>query len=108
MPPWLLVWLGRWLSGERFRKATSRDYRYQFAGLLFFAVFMIVCMQFGQRFLDHASALSIWVAATVAMAIFFFTTLAWARLVPAGVSLVLGIIAWVVFALLMLHAQHVL
>lgn len=107
MPPWFLVWIGRWLSGERFRKATSQDYRLHFAGLFFSGIWMIVVTAFGQRFLSHAGAVSIWIAAVVAMTVLFLGTFALARVLPAAVSLVLGIIVWAVFALLVLHMQGV-
>src|SRR2546426_9403961 len=35
MPPWLTIWIARFASSERFRKATSHDYRL-WAGFAFF------------------------------------------------------------------------
>jgi len=97
MPPWLAIWIARIASGERFRKATSEDYRLHFGSLFFSGVFMIVGMTFGRRFLDHASSVSIWIWATIAMCALVFGGITWARRVPAAVSLVLGIVTWGVF-----------
>jgi hypothetical protein len=97
MPPWIAIWIARFASGERFRKATSRDYRLHFGSLFLGGVLMIVGMTFGRRLLDHASGVSIWTSATVALCALVFGAFAWARRVPAAVSLVLGIVAWGVF-----------
>ena len=97
MPPWLAIWIARFASGERFRKATSEDYRLHFGSLFLSGVVMIVGMTFGGRFLDHSNSVSIWICATIAMCILVFGSFAWARCVPAAISLVLGIITWGVF-----------
>jgi hypothetical protein len=102
MPPWLAIWIARFASGERFRKATSEDYRLHFGSLFFGGLLMILCMAFGRRFLDHASSVSIWICATVAMCALFFGTYTWARRVPAAISLILSIVTWGVFAWMML------
>lgn len=98
MPPWLAIWIARFASGERFRKANSEDYRLHFGSLFFSGVLMVVGMKFGRRFLDHASSVSIWICATIAMCALYFGVFAWARRVPASVSLTLGIVTWGVFA----------
>ena len=108
MPAWLLVWIARWISGERFRKATSVDYRLHFGSLFLAGILMIVGTVFGHPFLDHASALSIWICGTIAITVLVFGAIAWARLVPAAVSLVLAIITWGVFVWLALRMTHVL
>ena len=107
MPPWLLIWLARWTSGERFRKATSQDYRFHFGGFFFVGLFMAVGAALGP-FLEHASAKSIWLYATIAMASFFFGLRVWAKSVPAVVSLVLGLITYGIFALLVWRRSGVL
>ncbi len=97
MPPWLAIWISRFASGERLRKATSEDYRLHFGSLFFGGVLMIVGMTFGKRLLDHASSVSIWICATIAICVWVFGALAWGRRIPAAVSLVLGIATWAVF-----------
>ena len=42
MFPWLTIWIARFTSGERFRKATSGDYRLHFGLLFLCGVLMIV------------------------------------------------------------------
>ncbi|MGC3991256.1 MAG: hypothetical protein QM796_16565 [Chthoniobacteraceae bacterium] len=108
MPPWLLVWIIRWISGERFRKATPEDYRYHFGAFFWSGVFMIFGTVFGEHFLDHASAVSLWMAAVVSMSVLLCCTLLWARLVPAAVSLGLAVVAWGAFVWLALRATQVL
>jgi hypothetical protein len=108
MPPWLLVWIARWSGGERFRKATPEDYRLHFGSFFFGGLLIIAVTTFGRRFMDRASSVSIWIWATVAMCILVFGAIAWARRVPAIVSLALGIVAWVVFVFLALRQTHIL
>jgi predicted MFS family arabinose efflux permease len=108
MPPWLAVWIARWASGEKFRKATPEDYRWHFASFFFAGVLMIVGTIFGRRFLDHASSVSIWICATVVMVAMVFGAIAWARRVPAAVSLILAIVTWGVFVWLALRETHIL
>jgi hypothetical protein len=108
MPAWLLVWIARWTSGERFRKATSEDYRLHFGSFFLVGVFMIIGVMFGRPFLDHASSVSIWLASTVAIAVLIFVGIVWARLVPAAISLTLAIITWGAFVWIALRQTHVL
>ena len=103
MPPWLTVWIARWLSGERFRKATSRDYRIHFAGLFFTGAFVVFMQAFGQPFMNHASAFRLWLAATVTIIVLLVAGFTWARFCPAALSLALGIIAWGAFVCLALR-----
>ena len=94
MPPWLIIWIARWASGERFRKATSEDYRLHFGAFFLAGVLALLAMTLGERILDHASALIIWIFATACIVLCVFGAIAWARLVPATVSLLLAIITW--------------
>lgn len=105
---WLLVWIARWSSGERFRKATSEDYRLHFGSFFFGGMLLIVVTAFGRRFLDHASSMRIWICATVTMCALVFGAIVWARRVPAAVSLVLGIITWGVLVWLALRQTHII
>jgi len=103
MPSWLLIWIARWTSGERFRKATSEDYRWHFSTAFFSGVLMIIGMTLGSTFLEHASAISIWICGTAVVIASYFGATAWARFVPAVISLVLAIIAWGAFAWIFLE-----
>jgi hypothetical protein len=79
-----------------------------FGSLFFAGVLMIVGTLFGQPFLDHASAVSTWICGTVAIAVVVFGAIAWARVVPAAVSLTLAILTWGAFVWIMLRQTHVL
>jgi hypothetical protein len=96
MPVWLFIWIGRWLSGERFRKATPKDYRFHFAGLFVFGAFMFVfgVWGVGSTFMDRANAIYLWLASVIVITAVFFASVVWSRLVPAAVSLILAIITW--------------
>jgi hypothetical protein len=98
MPPWLIIWIARFTSGEGFRKATPTDWRFHTGFFVLLPIFVIVGVCFGHSFLDRAGAVLIWLTATVAMIIFLAVGYIWARFVPAAISLVLGIIAWAAFA----------
>ncbi|HLX94652.1 MAG TPA: hypothetical protein VKU37_02805 [Verrucomicrobiae bacterium] len=99
MPPWLAVMFGRLAIGERFRKATSGDYRIAFGHFFFLPVFMLLVSTLGRSFFDRAGAVAIWVLLTVFGVLYFFALILWwGKFVPAPISAVLGIVAWVVFA----------
>ena len=108
MPPWLIIWIARWASGERFRKATSEDYRLHFGAFFLTGVLAFLGMTLGKPILDHASAFIIWMVATVSIVLCFFGVIAWARLVPAAVSLLLAIVTWGGLVWFMLWKTHVL
>src|ERR1051326_7075451 len=103
MPPWLLVWIARWNSDERFRKATSEDYRFQFGSLFIGGVFMVAATMFGHSFLEHAIAMRIWICATIAISVLVFGAITWTRWIPAEVSLELAIVAWGAFVWIVLR-----
>jgi hypothetical protein len=98
MPPWLLIWIARWSSGEGFRKATPADWRFHLGFFVLIPVYMLVGACLGHSFFDRADAVLIWLAMTVSLIIFLVVGFLWARFVPAIVSFALGIIAWALFA----------
>ena len=55
-------------SGDRFRKATAEDYRLDLGLFFLIGVSAILVETFGNRLLDHANALTIWICATAAIA----------------------------------------
>lgn len=110
MPGWLFIFIGRWISGERFRKATSKDYRLHFGAFFLSGLMMLIFLGTGlvSSFLDRADALSLGVAWTVVVALLVFGSFTWARIVPAAVSLILAILTWAIFVWIMLRQSHVL
>ena len=107
MPPWLLIWIARWASGERLRKATSEDYRLHFGVFFLTGVFMFF-VTLGEPILNRASALLIFILTAVSVVVLFFGAFAWARLVPAAISLLLAILTWGGFVWFALWKTHVL
>ena len=94
MPPWLGVWIRRWVAGERLEKAKPRDYRMVFGFFLLMPVFMLVFGVFGGEALDSSSGLVLWVWTSIAMGVFLALLFAWSKFVPAAVSIILGLPAW--------------
>ena len=103
MPPWLLVWIARWSSGERFRKATPADWRFHLGFFVLIPIYMVVGTFFGHSLLDRAGVVLIWSALTVSLIVLLVVGYFWARFVPAAVSLILGLVAWTAFAWLSWH-----
>ena len=108
MPPWLLIWILRWSKGERFHKATPQDYRLHFGCFFLIGVLVFLGMTAGEHALAHASAFVLWILATITIVVGIVVCFVWARLVPAAVSLVLGIITWAGFVLFELWKTHIL
>jgi|ERR1041385_3324786 hypothetical protein len=94
MPPWLLIWIARWASGERFRKATPAERGF------FSAYFMLVpplgaaFVLFGRKFLDNApvALVTIWVISF--SLVMFFVPYLWGKFVPEKISWTLGAVIW--------------
>jgi hypothetical protein len=93
MPGWVLLWIARIASGERLRKANSWDYRRQF-GLLFTTGLFMLGVFHQWSFLKHGSVVTIWLISTAAICVLYFGTKAWCIVAPAGISLVLALVAW--------------
>lgn len=98
MPPWLLIWIARLGSGERFRNATPADWRFHCGFFVLLPVFVIAGTSLLHSFFNHAGAVLVWPVTAVAVMVFAAAGYFWARIVPAVVSLVLGILAWGAFA----------
>jgi hypothetical protein len=95
---YLLGILARWSSGERFRKSTPADWRYQSGFFFLLPVAIMAVIYFGHPFMEHASATQIFLAMTGFIIGFTAALFTWAKFVPAMVSVILGIIAWAAFA----------
>jgi hypothetical protein len=103
MPPWLFIWIARFGSGERFRKATPADWRFHTGFFVLIPIYMTIGVFFGQSFIDKASAPMIWIVLTLSMIVFLAIGCLWAKFIPAFISLILGVIAWATFAWLSWH-----
>lgn len=104
----LVSLLIRMAKGERLEKATAEDYRKWFGFFFFAGLLMIGGTLLAGEFLDRASALSLWLCATVVIAAMAFGLVVWTRHIPAGVSLTLGVITWGLFVWLVLRVTHIL
>jgi hypothetical protein len=89
-------------------KAMSAVYRLHSCLLFFIGALMDIGLLFGVPFLEHASAMSLWIYGTVLIAVLVFGAIAWVRFVPAAVSLTLATIAWGAFGWIVLRRTHVL
>ena len=97
MPPFLIIWIVRWASGERFRNATPEEWRY-WAGIaaimpLYFGA-TILSIKYEKHFWDTAGEFSLIVVTAVVVCILFFGSTLWGRYVPAKVSWILAAIGW--------------
>jgi hypothetical protein len=105
MPPWLTIWIIRFVSGERFRKATPRDNRFWSGFFFLFPIYFFVMMAFERPFLHNASAVTIWLVLTPVCVALVFGSFLWARLVPARISWTLAAVAWPVLLWYLWHHE---
>ena len=96
MPPWITIWIARLAFGEQLRKARPADYRSWFGFFALLPICVALGVNSGHSFLNKAGPVAILLALSASLIIFFAVSYFWARLVPAMVSLVLGIIVWAV------------
>jgi hypothetical protein len=94
MPPWIYIWLFRLLSGERLRKADKEDYRLHLGFFFWTPILIFLGGWLGERYVFDKSALVISLAVFGYTCLGMFLVLGWAKIVPAVVSLVLGLIEW--------------
>ncbi|PYK00606.1 MAG: hypothetical protein DME23_06705 [Verrucomicrobia bacterium] len=96
------VWIARFLSGERFRKATPEERRFFSAYFLFVPLWGAFFVWFGITFMDTARAVSLWMCVTTFGVVLFFGSHYWGKFVPEKVSWILGGIIWAVVVCLAL------
>jgi hypothetical protein len=96
MPPWLLLWIIRWASGERFRKATSGELRWFSAFFAFVPVWLLLFADMGHSYLDKAGVFGIWLYIMACIGLMALWLAVWIKFVPAIVSWVVGAIIWIV------------
>jgi hypothetical protein len=94
MPPWIYIWLYRLLSGEKFRKATKDDYRLHFGFFFWIPIAVFLGGWLGERYVFDKSTVVITLFFGAFFSVFLFLVLGWAKVVPAAISLILGIIEW--------------
>ena len=108
---WLYLYIARFATGERWRKATPAEQRH-FAGLFFiipvcFELFILTMKSDRQMhllsLLDKAGAFMFWLVFTLATSALFFASVFWGRRVPTRVSVILAIIAWLVLIGTLFH-----
>jgi hypothetical protein len=97
MLPWILVFFARWELGERFRRATSSDYRYWFASLALTPVFIgtFVFFPIGREIMDRGSVLAVWAYFVAASLVGGIILQLWAKWISATVSLALAVGVWI-------------
>jgi len=94
MPTWLTIWLGRWLGGERLRKATANDYRVWFGSLFLFPIVALSYVLINQRYLRDAGIVAIWAVLAAHMIAYLIAIFVCSRFVPAKLSLLLAFVSW--------------
>jgi hypothetical protein len=94
MPPWLLIWIARWASGERFRKATPAEWRWYTALVVFMPVYAFSFIRLGHSYLARAGAVGVWFYMMGSLAGLGLCTFVWTRFVPAFVSVMVAVVVW--------------
>ena len=94
--PWLGLFIIRLLMGERFRKATPTELRWYSGGFAFLPIWMVLFVRLGHSYLDHASAIGIWLYGIGFIFGGFLWLAAWARFIPSDVSWWVGGVIWVI------------
>jgi len=101
MPAWLLIWIARFASGERFRKATPEELRSNAAFFLFIPIWG-ACFVKTLGFMDRSGVISIWLMVTAAGAVLLGGSHLWAKFVPAKFSWIMGGAVWAIVVILAL------
>jgi hypothetical protein len=86
----------RILSGERYRKSTPAERRWGGGFFLFMPVFIFVGVHLAHKHIERANSVGVWFYMMVYLLIWSAFLFVWARYVPAMVSLMLGIITWII------------
>jgi hypothetical protein len=101
---WQFMRLARLARDEGTRHPVTADYRYNFGYFALVPVGLMVGIQLGHSLLgkSHPGVAGLVLAAVGTS--FYFGSLLWARLVPAAVSLLLGLTVWTVMFWLNWHS----
>jgi hypothetical protein len=110
MPPILIIWLARWASGERFRKAGPEELR-RWAAIaammpLYFGA-AIFSFKHAKHFWNTAGEFQLIIATSVVICVLFFGSKLWAQHIPAKISWILAAIGWALLFFLALTGRLV-
>jgi hypothetical protein len=95
MPPWVYLWILRLAGGERLEKAKTEDYRYWFGYLVLTPIWIFAFPTLDRGILDQGTTFAIWVYSVCFALVVIASSLIWAKLVPAKISLLLSLPVWV-------------
>ena len=88
--------LGRLPRDQRPTESESLDYRYNFGYFALVPVGLTAGIQLGHSVFGKSHPGILWLLLGAVGTVFYFGSLLWGRLVPAAVSLSLGLIGWTV------------
>ena len=94
--PWLSLFILRLLMGERFRKATPTELRWYSGSFALLPIWMAVFVRFGHSYLNHASAVGIWLLGMGFILGGFLWLAVWAKVIPSNVSWWVGGVVWII------------
>ena len=94
MPPWLIIWIIRFASGERFRKATPEEIRGAAAWFSLIPLFLTLPMAFGESIPDHNNYWILLFFCTAYGVAFWLVAKLWEWLIPANISWIIGGLQW--------------
>jgi hypothetical protein len=90
-----MLWLIRFLCGERFRKATREENRIGSALFVLLPIFMVAGIEVNSdAFFNHAGGVVLWVCAVVGMVLLLSVAVFWARYIPARFSYLVAAVLW--------------
>jgi hypothetical protein len=110
MPQILIVWLARWASGERFRKARPEELRRWAAVAAMIPLYFGAAMfsfKHAKHFWDTAGELELIGVSSVVICVLFFGSKIWSRHIPAKISWILAAIGWPLLFFLALTGRFV-
>jgi len=96
MPPWILIWIARFASGERFRKATSTELRWYSGAFAFIPIWFATFVHIADSFHGRVTGFGVWLFAMACLLVVALSLAAWVRFVPAVVSWIFGAVVWII------------
>jgi uncharacterized protein (DUF983 family) len=91
---WIWVLLGRVASGEELERSSPSDYRAWAAVFFIFPIILIAGVRYAELLISHASTWLVFLIFVLGAVVSFLLWALWYRLVPALVSLILGLATW--------------
>jgi hypothetical protein len=102
---WQFMRLARLTRDERARPPVTADYRYNFGYFALVPVGLTVGIQLGHSLIGKSHPGVAWLVLGAVGTLFYFGSLLWARIVPAAISLLLGVAVWTVMLWLNWHSH---